>query len=214
MGEDELKRALAQVGLPVPVGRVVADQQDALAAVEEAGGRAVLKAVVPGLLHKSDAGGVVLDVTAARAAEVYDRLAALRGPDGSSGQVLVEEMAPEGVEVLVGSADSPLGRILTVGVGGVLTEVIADVALRMLPVGRGDVEAMIDETRLAMLLAGVRGRPPADRAALVDTVLTLADLATTLPPGAELDLNPIPVLGAGDGVRILDAALALADEED
>ena len=214
MGEDELKQALAQGGLPVPVGRVVADQQDALAAVEEAGGRTVLKAVVPGLLHKSDAGGVVLDVTADRAAEVYDRLAALRGPDGSSGQVLVEEMVPEGVEVLVGSADSPLGRILTVGVGGVLTEVIADVALRMLPVGRGDVEAMIDETRLAMLLAGVRGRPPADRAALVDTVLTLADLATTLPPGAELDLNPITVLGAGDGVRILDAALALADEED
>lgn len=214
MGEDELKQVLARAGLPVPVGRVVTDQQDALAAVEEAGGRTVFKAVVPGLLHKSEAGGVVLDVTADRAAQVYDRLAALRGPDGSSGHVLVEEMVPSGIEVLVGSADTPLGRILTVGVGGVLTEVIADVALELLPVTRPDVEAMIDRTRLTLLLSGVRGRPPADRAALVDTVLAVADLASTLPPGAELDLNPITVLGAGDGVRILDAALDLADEED
>ena len=212
--ESSLKQALARAGLPVPAGRVVADQHDAAAAVEEAGGRAVFKAVVPGLLHKSDAGGVVLDVTLDRAAEVYDRLAALRGPDGSTGQVLVEEMVPEGGEVLVGSTDTPLGRILTVGVGGVLTEVVADVALRMLPVDREDVEEMVDETRLAMLLGGVRGRPPADRAALVDTVLTLAGLAETLPAGAELDLNPITVLGDGDGVRILDAALAHADEED
>lgn len=212
--ENALKQALACAGLPVPVGRLVTDRDDAPAAVEQAGGRAVLKAVVPGLLHKSDAGGVVLDVTAARAAEVYDRLAALRGPDGSTGQVLVEELVPEGVEVLVGSADTPLGRILTVGVGGVLTEVVADVALRMLPLDRDDVEEMVDGTRLALLLRGVRGRPPADREALVDTVLALADLAATLPPGAELDLNPITVLAEGDGVRILDAALALAHEED
>lgn len=212
--ESSLKQALGRAGLPVPVGRLVTDRDDALAAVEQAGGRTVFKAAVPGLLHKSDAGGVVLDVTADRAAEVYDRLAALRGPDGSTGQVLVEEMVPEGVEVLVGSADTPLGRILTVGVGGVLTEVVADVALRMLPVDRHDVEEMVDETRLAMLLGGVRGRPAADRDALVDTVVALAGLASTLPPGAELDLNPITVLGDGDGVRILDAALALADEED
>ncbi|WP_202865376.1 acetate--CoA ligase family protein [Ornithinimicrobium sufpigmenti] len=211
--ESSLKQALAQAGLPVPVGRLVGDRDDALAAVEQAGGRTVFKAVVPGLLHKSEAGGVVLDVTADRAAEVYDRLAALRGPDGSTGQVLVEEMVPDGVEVLVGSADTPLGRILTVGVGGVLTEIVADVALRLLPVDRQDVEEMIDETRLAMLLGGVRGRPPADRAALVDTIVRLADLAATLPADAELDLNPITVLAEGDGVRILDAALALVDEE-
>ncbi|QFG69907.1 acetate--CoA ligase family protein [Ornithinimicrobium pratense] len=212
--ESSLKQALAGAGLPVPVGRLVSDRDDALAAVEQAGGQAVFKAVVPGLLHKSEAGGVVLDVTSERAAEVYDRLGALRGPDGSAGQVLVEEMVPPGVEVLVGSADTPLGRILTVGVGGVLTEVVADVALRLLPIDRQDVEEMVDETRLRLLLAGARGRPPADRAALVDTIAALADLAATLPAGAELDLNPITVLAEGDGVRILDAALALADEED
>ncbi|AXH98063.1 acetate--CoA ligase family protein [Ornithinimicrobium avium] len=206
MGEDELKATLARLGLPVPVGRVAADRDDAVTAVAEAGGRAVLKAVVPGLLHKSDAGGVVLDVTAEQAPEVFDRLAAM------GGEVLVEELVPGGLEALVGSTDSPLGRVLTVGVGGVLTEVVADVALRLLPVDRQDVEEMLDETRLGRLLAGVRGQGPADRAALVDTVLAVAGVAATLPPGAELDLNPVTVLAQGDGVRILDAALATADE--
>ncbi len=206
MGEDALKQALARHGLPVPVGRTAVDRDDAATAVGEAGGRAVLKAVVPGLLHKSDAGGVVLDVTAERAPEVFDRLAAM------GGQVLVEEMVPGGVEVLVGTTDSPLGRVLTVGVGGVLTELVADVALRLLPVDRRDVEEMLDETRLARLLAGGRGQGPADRDALVDTVLAVADVAAGLPPGAELDLNPVTVLARGRGARVLDAALAIPEE--
>lgn len=205
MGEDALKQALARLGLPVPVGRVATDRDDAVAAVAEAGGRAVLKAVVPGLLHKSEAGGVVLDVTAEQAPEVFDRLAAL------GGEVLVEEMVPGGVEALVGTTDSPLGRVLTVGVGGVLTEVVADVALGLLPVDRQDVEEMLDETRLARLLEGVRGQGRADRDALVETVLAVAAVAAGLPPGAELDLNPVTVLSEGAGARILDAALASPD---
>ncbi|WP_431473740.1 acetate--CoA ligase family protein [Ornithinimicrobium sp. W1665] len=206
MGEDALKQALARHGLPVPVGRIALDRADAVAAVEEAGGLAVLKAVVPGLLHKSDAGGVVLAVTAEAAPDVFDRLAAM------GGSVLVEEMVPGGVEALVGTTDSPLGRVLTVGVGGILTELVADVALRLLPVDRQDVEEMLDETRLARLLDGVRGQGPADRAALVDTVLAVADVAAALPPGAELDLNPVTVLAQGRGARILDAALAIPQE--
>lgn len=204
--EHALKEALRAAGLPVPVGRIVTDPQDALAAVTEAGGRAVAKAVVPGLLHKSEAGGVVLDVTPERAGEVFAQLAAL------GGEVLMEEMVPGGVEVLLGSTDTPLGRTLSVGVGGILTEVVADLALRILPVDRTDIEEMLDETRLGTLLAGVRGQPPADRDALIETVLGVAILAAGLPAGSELDLNPITVLAQGKGVRILDAALALPDE--
>ncbi len=203
--EHALKALLREAGLPVPVGRIVTGADDAVAAVQEAGGRAVAKAVVPGLLHKSDAGGVILDVTPERAAEVHDQLAAM------GGQVLMEEMVPGGVEALVGSTDTPLGRIITVGVGGVLTEIVADVALRLLPVERADVEEMLDDTRLGRLLGGVRGQGPADRGALVDAVLGIADLAAALPEGAELDLNPITVLADGRGCRILDAALALPD---
>jgi len=206
--EHALKQVLREAGMPVPAGRVVSDAQDAVVAVEEAGGRAVAKAVVPGLLHKSEAGGVVLDVTPDRAAAVYQQLAAM------GGEVLVEEMVSGGVEALVGSTDTPLGRIISVGVGGVLTEVVADVALRLLPVDRSEVEEMLDETRLGRLLGGVRGQEPADRAALVDAVLGIAALAADLPEGAELDLNPVTVLADGRGCRILDAALALPQTVD
>jgi acyl-CoA synthetase (NDP forming) len=199
-GEAELKALLAQAGLAVPVGHVVGDVDQARAAVEQVGGLAVLKAVVPALVHKTEAGGVALGITLDTAAETFARLAAL------GGQVLVEEMVGPGVEALVGIAASPLGPVLTVGPGGVLTELLDDVALRLLPVTRSEVEAMLDETRLALLLAGVRGSAPADRPALVKAILRVADVVSSWPAGFELDLNPVTTLGAGQGVRILDAA--------
>lgn len=204
-GEQELKALLAAVGLPVPGGRLAVDAADARAAVEEVGGRAVLKAVVPGMAHKSEAGGVVLGVGPEEAPAVWERLAAL------GGQVLVEEMVEGGVEVLVGVAPSPLGPVLTLGPGGTLTEVLDDVALRLLPVDAEQVEAMVEETRLGRLLAGVRGAPPADRAALVRTVLAVADLVAAWPEGFELDLNPVTVLPEGRGVRVLDAVYIVTE---
>ena len=196
--EQDLKDLLSAHGVPVPVGRMAASADDAVTAVEECGGRAVLKAVVPGLVHKSDAGGVVLGVEPAGAAAAFERVRAL------GGDVWVEEMVPPGVEALVGFTTSPLGAVLTVGVGGVLTEVVADVSLRVLPVSRADVQAMVDETRLGRLLAGVRGAAPADRAAFVDCVVRLAGIVRAWPEGFELDLNPVTVLSTG--VRVLDAA--------
>ena len=198
--EQEVKELLAAAGIPVPGGRVATSAEDAREAVAEVGGRAVLKAVVPGLLHKSDAGGVVVDVTAEDAAATWEKVAAL------GGEVLVEELVPGGVEALVGVSPSPLGPVLALGIGGVLTEVLHDVALRLLPVDKVDVEAMVDETRLGALLSGVRGAAPADREALVETVLRVCELAAGWPAGFELDLNPVTVLAAGNGVRVLDAA--------
>lgn len=199
-GEQEMKALLSAAGLPVPAGRVAASAADAAAAVADVGGRAVFKAVVPGLLHKSDAGGVIVGVTAEEAGPAWEKVASL------GGEVLVEEMVPGGVEALVGLAPSPLGMVLTVGVGGVLTEVLHDVALRVLPVGRDDVEAMVDETRLGALLAGVRGAAPADREALVEAVLQVCEVTHAWPQGFELDLNPVTALAVGNGVRVLDAA--------
>ena len=199
-GEQEMKALLSAAGIPVPGGRVAASAADAAAAVADVGGRAVFKAVVPGLLHKSDAGGVIVGVTAEEAAPAWEKVASL------GGEVLVEEMVSGGVEALVGLAPSPLGTVLTVGVGGVLTEVLHDVALRVLPVGRDDVEAMIDETRLGALLAGVRGAAPADREALVEAVLRVCEVTQAWPQGFELDLNPVTALATGNGVRVLDAA--------
>jgi acyl-CoA synthetase (NDP forming) len=204
--EQQLKDLLAAAGLPVPRGRIATGPEDATRAVTDVGGLAVLKAVVPALTHKTEAGGVALSVRPDQAVETFTRLAAL------GGEVLVEEMVTGGVEALVGVAGSPLGPVLTLGPGGVLTELLDDVALRLLPVDRDDVEAMVEETRLGRLLAGVRGAVPADRTALVDAVLTLAAAVDGWPGGFELDLNPVTVLPAGQGVRILDAAYIAPEE--
>ncbi len=226
--EPELKALLRRAGLPVPRGRVVADGSDAAAAVPELGGRAAFKAVVPGLLHKTEAGGVVLGVTAETAPRAYEDLAAL------GGRVYAEEMVIGGVEMLVGVAPTPLGRVITLGSGGVLTEVLDDAVFRLLPVGPADAEEMLAELRGAAVLRGARGRPPADIGALADLLIRVGALVApegvegrpagipALPPDAVLDLNPVTVLpktdgrsGAGratdgGGVVILDAAVALA----
>jgi acyl-CoA synthetase (NDP forming) len=198
-GPDEvaLKAMLAGAGLPVPRGRVAAGAADAAPAVAEVGGRAVLKAVVPGLLHKTEAGGVALGVTETDAAATYERLAAL------GGEVLVEEMVDGGAELLVGVAPTPLGQVLTLASGGVLTEVLDDAVFRLLPVTEEDAREMVADLRGAAVLHGVRGRPALDVEAVVRLLVGVSDLVRGWPGGYELDLNPVAVLP--QGVRVLDA---------
>jgi len=194
--EDQVKGALSQAGLPVPESILVDDAGAARAAVQRVGGRAVFKAVVPGLLHKSDAGGVVLDVDEAQSDSAFEACANL------GGTVLVERFVPGGVEVLVGITTSPLGRVLTVGVGGVLTEIVADVAVTLLPVTPDEIETLLDRTAVGRLLGGVRGAAPADRAALVELIARFSDAVRDWPI-EEIELNPVTVLA--EGCWILDA---------
>lgn len=204
--EKEIKALLAAAGVPIPESVLTSTLDEARSALQAVGGRCVLKAVVPGLLHKSDAGGVIVGVTEEGLDAAFAQVAAL------GGQVLVERMVPGGVEVIVGITPSPLGRVLTVGVGGVLTEIVADAAVRVLPVDARDVEEMIDATALASLLAGARGAPPADRAALVEAVLAIVDATRDWPADGELDINPITVLP--NGCWVLDAMFHVADDHD
>jgi acyl-CoA synthetase (NDP forming) len=213
LDEPGLKSWLRDAGVSVPPGRLVADGLDAAEAVREVGGRAVVKAVVPGLLHKTEAGGVALGITEQTAAGAFERMAALgHGTPGSA--VLVEQMAtPEhALEVLVGVVPTPLGTVLSLAAGGVLTEVLADVAFRLLPLAEGDAAAMVDDLRSAPLLRGHRGSPVLDEPALVRLLETVAGLAPALPAGSSLDLNP--VLVTTDGCLVLDAALATCDDLD
>jgi acyl-CoA synthetase (NDP forming) len=206
--EVELKDLWKSVGVPVPLSVVAEDEAAALKAIETVGGRAVFKAVIPGLLHKSEAGGVALDITAANGSATYQRLSNLAG-DGKPNSVLVETFVPKGVEALVGVTSSSLGKVLTVGVGGILTEIISDVSIRLLPVNEEIVREMISETRLAPLLAGARGSAPADVDAFVSAVLRIAEVAEGWPAGSELDMNPITVLP--NGAWVLDSAYSLSD---
>ena len=208
MTEPQLKALLREAGIPVPAtGGVATTVDGAAAAVAEItrtpGRLAALKIVAPDLLHKSDVGGVALDVTTDNVRSVAAHLLAIPGATG----VLVEEQVPRGVEVLVGVAPSRLGPVLTIGAGGVLTEVLEDVAVRLLPVTEYDVRDMLSEIRVARLLGGFRGQPPADVDALVDLVLKVADLVAGWPEGASLDLNPVSV--GPSGAVVLDAAYML-----
>jgi acyl-CoA synthetase (NDP forming) len=199
-----VREILDAAGARIPRGRIVRDAIDAGAAVDGYGGRAVFKVVVPGLVHKTEVGGVALGVTRETAAGTYHRLRAI---DGATG-VLVEEQLDGGVEVLIGIAPSPLGPALTIGAGGVLTELLDDAATRLLPVTEAEIRGALAGTKVARLLEGQRGRPPADVDALVDLALRISRVP--IPATAALDLNP--VLVRPEGAVVLDAALV--DRED
>jgi acyl-CoA synthetase (NDP forming) len=207
--EVEMKALWKKVGIPVPQSVVVSEVKDIQAAIKFVGGRAVLKAVVPGLLHKSEAGAVALDIGADTAEATFISLSQLSGK-GIKNDVLVETFIPKGVEALVGVTSSALGKVLTIGVGGILTEIISDVSIRLLPVDEATVRQMIAETRLAPLFAGARGSAPADIGAFVAAVLRIAEVASTFPESSELDINPLTVLP--QGAWVLDTAYSISTE--
>jgi len=208
--EVEMKALWKKVGIPVPLSVVVSEEKEIQAAIKFVGGRAVLKAVVPGLLHKSEAGAVALDINADTAQATFISLSQLSGK-GIKNDVLVETFIPKGVEALVGVTSSALGKVLTIGVGGILTEIISDVSIRLLPVDESIVRQMITETRLAPLFAGARGSAPADVEAFIATVLRIAEVASTFPESSELDINPLTVLP--QGAWVLDTAYSISTEE-
>jgi len=208
LSEHDAKRALADFGVPVPRARLV-PTSDAAAAAVELGFPVVLKAAGPALEHKSDVGGVVLNVrTAAAAAAAAQRLASL------SASVLVEEMIHDGVaEVLVGvSVDPQFGQLLVLGAGGVLTELLRDSVTLLPPFTEAAIGAALGRLRMARLLGGYRGRPAGDVAALVQTALACTRYAhASLERLAELDLNPVIVRPRGLGAVAVDALIRLEE---
>jgi acyl-CoA synthetase (NDP forming)/GNAT superfamily N-acetyltransferase len=169
----------------------VTDEQQAVQAAAGLGGRVVLKAEADGLVHKSDAGAVRLDLRTPReVAAAYRDLAGRFGP--GLRRVLVQPMVTGGVEVLVGVVQEPVfGPLVVFGLGGVATDVLGDVTARLTPLTTADAADMIRGLRAGPLLFGHRGRPAADTGALADILLRVSRLADDLPEVAELDLNPV-----------------------
>jgi acetyl-CoA synthetase len=204
--EHEAKQALAAFGVRVPRARVVA-AQDAAAAAAELGFPVVMKASGAALAHKSEVGGVVLNVrTPAEAATAAQRLSAL------SPTLLVEEMIADGVaEVLVGmTVDPQFGQLLVLGAGGVLTELLHDTVTLLPPFSAETIRKALGELQVARLLEGYRGRPRGDVAALVQTALDCTRYAlTNVETLAELDLNPVIVRPEGLGAVAVDALIRL-----
>jgi acyl-CoA synthetase (NDP forming) len=193
----ETQSLLAAAGIPMLRSRAAATIEEAVAAAREIGLPVALKAVGPAIIHKSDVGGVRL----ALAAEDDVRSAALdiqtRLGENLTG-FLVQEMAPAGVEMIVGAInDRQFGPVVSCGVGGVMVEIAADMSFRLHPVGPRDAREMVDELRGARLLRGFRGAPAADEPALHDVLLRLSALIGACPEIQELDINPLRVLTVG-----------------
>jgi acetyltransferase len=215
LSESESTQVIATWGVPV-AREVHADSiEAAVAAAQTLGYPVALKADSPAILHKTEAGVIRLGLRSADQvrtafAEVQAN-AAHATPDAPVAGVLVQEMVPDGIEVIIGvSYDAQLGPMLLFGTGGVLVEVYNDVALRHCPITPGEAMAMVSEVQGARMLRGFRGRPAADIEALAETLVRVSHLAVHLEGTlAELDINPLMVLPAGRGVKAVDALLVL-----
>ena len=216
LGGAEAKRVLEQVGLRTPAGSTAHSAAEASAIANQLGGNAVLKIDVPGLLHKSDIGGVELDVPVGSVEDVYMRLwgrAIEHGFDPEAIAVRVEEMITGGIEFIIGAVRAaPFGEMVGVGLGGTTSELLGDVAFELVPVTRQTAAEMISSLRGAVLLRGYRGGEVFDESALIEAVCRVSRLAQDLGGRLqELDCNPVLVRPRGQGAVVLDVALVLAD---
>jgi acetyl-CoA synthetase len=207
LAEYEAKAAVAAYGVTVPQARVVGPQQ-VVEAAEAIGYPVVIKAAGRTLQHKSDVGGVVLNVRSANEARAASqRLSAI------SATLLVEQMVTDGVaEILIGmTADAQFGQIMLLGAGGTLTELLRDTVALLPPFTADAIQAALGRLKVAALLGGYRGHPAADIPALIELALACARYAEAqLERLLELDLNPVIVRPAGRGAVAVDALIRLS----
>ena len=205
MSPDQTAELLRCYGVPLVELTGTSCEDKAIEAFRAAAGPVVLKADVPGLLHKTDAGAVELDLrTKAEVRAAYRRLTERFGE--RQRQVLVQPMITDGTELIVGVTDDHMfGPLVVFGLGGVTTEVLADHAARLTPLTDIDADQLIGSIRSAPLLRGYHGQPAADLGALRDLLLRVSRLADDLPEVTELDLNP--VIARPDGVFVVDARI-------
>ncbi|HZS07926.1 MAG TPA: GNAT family N-acetyltransferase [Blastocatellia bacterium] len=204
---------LGAAGIEVIGSKTVRSAEESAAAAAGIGGPVAIKVVEPAVLHKSDVGGVILNVAPSEAAESYTLLATQLAAHGITlVAASVMPMSRHGVEVLAGVTHDPVfGPLVAFGSGGVLVELVDDVVFRVLPLADREAAAMIRETRADRLLRGYRGAGPADVAAVERLLLALGALAEAVPRIAEIDLNPVVVHEAGQGVSLIDARVRLSE---
>ncbi len=216
-GEREAKAIMAAAGIPVPPEEIVQTPDEAAEAAARIGFPTVLKIVSPDIAHKTEVGGVRLnlaDGAAVReaAARMLDSVRT-KAPNARIEGLLVGRMAGEGVELILGARRDPvMGPVVLVGLGGVFTEVMRDVALALAPVSHQEAREMLESLRGAALLKGARGKPPADLDAAADAIRRLSALAASDPDGFEsLEINPLLV--QEQGALALDALIEPRAEE-
>jgi acetyltransferase len=197
-------------GIPIARSEVADSPEDAAEQAARIGFPVALKALAADLPHKTEAGGVALSLADPAAVEREGRrilgMLTERSP-GQPGGLLVQKMAGEGVEVIVGGRRDPtFGPVVMLGLGGVFVEALEDVSFRVAPLAQADAEEMIDELRARRLLEGARGRPPASRPAIVAALLAISQLLVNNRALAEVEINPL-IVSAQEAIAVDARAL-------
>ncbi|MGD2176676.1 MAG: acetate--CoA ligase family protein [Anaerolineae bacterium] len=210
--EPEAMAWLRENGIPVPEFRFATTPEEAVRGCREIGYPVAMKVVSPHILHKSDVGGVILDVVNDTAAcEAFAALESIAQDKDFRGATIYP-MVEGALEVLLGlSRDPQFGPVVAFGLGGIYTEVWHDIALRVAPIDRADAEAMIREIDSFPLLEGIRGEPPRDLDALADALVTFSQLPIRYPAIDEVDLNPVFLFAQGGGLLAADVRMIAKD---
>ena len=219
LSEYESKKLLADNGVPVDLGYIAKTKAEVKEYAEKIGYPLVMKVESNDILHKSDVGGVMLNIKSLeQAEEAYDKIlanAAQHAPNAKINGILMQKMLKAGTEMIIGlNSDPQFGPMLLVGMGGVFVEVFKDAALYPVPLNHDEALHMLQSLKSFKLLNGYRGNPPADIEALTDMMVKISDFAyrkkDTLK---ELDMNPLFVYPKGEGVAIADALAVMYKEE-
>ncbi|HET8563351.1 MAG TPA: GNAT family N-acetyltransferase [Candidatus Binatia bacterium] len=212
LSAEAVRKVLSALALPLPRGGVCRTGDEAARLAREIGFPVAVKLVSRRIIHKSEVGGVKLNLqseTAVRQAfaDIQARLVQEKKLDAMDG-VLVQPMIPAGVELMVGVTEDPLfGPLIAFGLGGIHVEILRDVCFRVTPLTDRDAREMVRSIRGYRLLEGYRGHPPADIPAIEELLLRISRLVEEVPEICELDLNPIIALPPGEGCVIVDARI-------
>lgn len=219
LSEYESKKLLAECGVPVDLGYVAKTKADVAMLAEKVGYPLVMKIESNDILHKSDAGGVLLNIrTLEQAEDAYDTIlqnVSCHAPEAKINGILMQKMLKAGTEMIIGlNSDPQFGPMLLVGMGGVFVEVFKDTALYPVPLNHEEALKMLQSLKSFKLLNGYRGNPPADIAALTDMMVRISEFAYQKKDVLkELDMNPLFVYPEGEGVAIADALAVVYEEE-
>ena len=216
--EIESKKIFASYGLPTVSTEIATSVEEAVELAEKNGYPIVMKIVSPDILHKSDAGGVKVNIKdEAGVREAYKTIlenAKAYKPDADIHGIVIQDMAPWGTEVIVGSVnDATFGATVMFGLGGIFVEVLKDVTFRVAPIAESEAMAMLSEIKSAPILDGVRGESPRDKAALAKVMTQYAQMVNDLSDEVkETDANPVLVYEQGQGVCVVDARIILKEK--
>ena len=213
--EPEAKAICLSYGIPTPRFKVAASVAEAVTYAEELGYPVVLKVVSPDIIHKTEAGGVIIGLTSgADVQRAYTRMTESvrnKRPNARVTGIIVQKMAPDSTEVIVGSInDQQFGQTVLFGLGGVFVEILKDVTFRVAPLEERDAREMIHEIKGYHALAGYRGYPPADQDAIVNLILSASRLVTENPQIDQMDLNPTIVYERG--AFVVDARILVSNQ--